>query len=524
MTNSNIIGHREHIYKSFFSFIVDGNPAENAKENYTKELQKTFKYSNIECDDYSFPSQEFMDDVNKKYQEEKASILELFANGTCLTFHTSEAFLEPSQNLYEKKIKAQQQDKNLIFTNAEFPLQNDNLFVFFSDGTYLTSQRLDKNIFKQFEEIAKRRGYEPKKLQMINDLYYIKKINAYARKIYADKVAETAINSEKEFIKQLFSDNNICYTASNDVLSCDERKYLALFSNGRFIVSDKYRKNKFNRDLANKINAFEQRVLKSKVVFEIEYVPQHYIEAIYKKAEEFDWFFPLDKAKEKIDEEYKKVEEKRPECTKEAMEAFIEKLFKNNNTCLTITNIDELYTTERDEYALFEDNRFIVNEDRQQSAAHRELAYTILKKSGKILIPEYVPAKYLPAIYERALKTQKSAKDIYVEMLKKKAKHLAKSEEITHTQALEKIAALNDFPNWKIVCEIDEDTARVNLGKDTEKDVYIGMFKNGAKELSEKENISIEEARDKYIKGYGFNDWQHLLNASLDTLFRKIKK
>lgn len=79
-----------------------------------------------------------------------------------------------------------------------------------------------------------------------------------------------------------------------------------------------------------------------------------------------------------------------------------------------------------------------------------------------------VPSPYIPEIYTWLLNRQKSAKQIYMEMLNEKIEYLQKQLKLSKGEAQAAVLKISGFSTWKDVEQIDEAQARylINLEKD----------------------------------------------------------
>ena len=252
----------------------------------------------------------------------------------------------------------------------------------------------------------------------------------------------------------MFAAGNICLTAAkSENINPECRKYLALMTDGRFLVSEEYDRLSGTKDY-RKIDAF-CRQHEEYVYLQREYVPQSYIDAVYRKAQEFEWYMPA--------EDYAKE----PEISlnseeKLQMNVFIHKLLSDNNKCLSVVCPSErlYYSPENLNYVLFSDGRLLL--DAWRSEWLKEDLLSEMKKNFPALDirVERVPSYYISEIYKRLLTIQKSAGEIYTEILKQKAKKLKAVLNIPHHEALELSARMSGWKNWKEATEIDESAAR----------------------------------------------------------------
>ena len=72
-----------------------------------------------------------------------------------------------------------------------------------------------------------------------------------------------------------------------------------------------------------------------------------------------------------------------------------------------------------------------------------------------------VPVLYIREIYKRLPEFQKGAKDIYIEMLKQKARKLKKIANVSHYKALDIVAKIAGWKKWNSINIQDEADARV---------------------------------------------------------------
>ncbi|MBQ8870515.1 MAG: hypothetical protein IJ019_03970 [Alphaproteobacteria bacterium] len=173
---------------------------------------------------------------------------------------------------------------------------------------------------------------------------------------------------------------------------------------------------------------------------------------------------------------------------------FIETCFKNGNVLLTASKYENIPESCRSYMALFEDGSFYVSNrykignsifnpqlPKDFKFANRKYFYLQLK---------YIPQDYLDALYTQAkkydwyqpktekqsiadekssAKTQKSAKEIYIEMLKQKARYLKKMLNIPHHEALETVAKMVGFNNFKEALTINESNAEYSIKQEKAK-------------------------------------------------------
>lgn len=504
---------KEEAFSNVFEYIHDMSE-EEILQKYQKELSPRYSSKEIKKSDrdLSLPSSSFMEKVKKDYEKDKKFVQELFENGDCLTYKIN-TLDDDNYEMFHKQLSLIEENKFLSSPKALFSLHDENNLILFSDGTLLIDKKyVNDETISHLKKIIAPYGYEVKNI--LETKYRLsKKINAFARKKYRNEVIVKELPSVEEFITELFKDGNICITATNQVmLEPFSRTGFAYFSNGRMIVSKECQYSA-NKPLYNTLSAFWLQN-KNYVFLAEEIVPVEYIEAIYEKAKEFSWHVG--------EEENTKKEPSIKKENKHFNEMISEK--RGTNKCLTITNLDNIIKNDRDNFLLFEDGTLLVNKDTHYSAPYSPIETLIAEKMPKMKVTKKaVSIKELHEAYDEALKTQKSCKEIFAEILKKKAKKLGKIENIPHHQALEAIAKRNNFNNWKEVCGLDEDFARACIDREKEAKFYLDTFFDKPQVLAKEKNISLEEARDIVAQKYNFKNWEDLLIGSYFEIMEMFK-
>lgn len=399
---------------------------------------------------------------------EEAEIEKLFEWGDCLTFDYTSTL--SNSDYCNKLYKSCKNAVVLKSKMAIFALENP-MFHYFNNGVLICSMSAKPEVLTQFKKILRKKGYILRKECFCSsddqslDIIDMCRISDYACRKYAceQDIEIVELPSAEEFAEKLFENNNICYTASKTENTDPRyRKFLALFSDGKFIVSDEYRQgsnthdNNIVRDFCSKYKKY--------LYFRAVYVPSDYIDAIYKYAENFDWFIDENEHIRKWQEEHAL-----PKSSKKAIEMnmYIDSLLRNNE-CLSVVNpLKNIMSPDRLKYAFFDDGSLVVDEcmpSWQQDDLYKELAEVFPDK--KILV-KIVPSSYIPEIYEWLLKRQKSAKQIYREMLNDKIQYLQNKLKISNKEATEAILKSSGFASWNDLEQIDEAQARflINVEK-----------------------------------------------------------
>jgi len=411
-------------------------------------------------------------------------IEQLFQNSVCLSYNPLEKM---AASKYAKELETEYKNTHNV-KRCRILSQTAKLrqrgyhprFHYFSDGTLIFSRYLqDKGASADLEKIEKMlqiRGYKISKIyapqEQIDFFEYDKMLRyiteqSLMRYPYTDDLYAAPFPNKEEFVKECFYKQNILLTASKDEnIKAECRDYLALFADGRFFVSDIYQTVKTSN--LGKITQFEygnEKYLR----MELEYVPQDYIDALYAKAAEYDWY-----------ESPAASEEKQKLSLNELMkmQKYIDELF-GNRKCVSLLNPtvkDALLTPELDKYALFSDGLLIIGQSRTRFGED-----SVFIKQMHTAYPDYefkveqVPDYYLPEIYRRLPEFQKGATETYIEMLKQKARKIKRMFTISHHEALDIVAQMAGWQNWKAVRVEDESHARYLIWQNmSDRRMYAG--------------------------------------------------
>lgn len=308
------------------------------------------------------------------------TLQKLFQDGVCLTYNPSESF--DYKSVIEKEVKL----KNTWITSKIAKLAFDNYnvpFHYFSNGVLIHAfdpSKDNSENFKRIEKMLFTRGYKIEKVfgpQKQIDFFaysdFLRKISDYALKNYSleQNIIFESIPNKNAFIKNCFKNGNILLTASKyEHISESCRSYVALFEDGSFYASDRYKTGSlvFNPRLPIDFKFANRQYF----YLQLKYIPQDYLDGLYQAAKKYDWYQPKN-----------------------------EQQNSNNKNPL--------------------------------------------------------------------IKAQKTAQEIYIEMLKQKARHLKKELNIPHYKALETIARMVGFKDFKEALDISEDNARYAIDKEIQK-------------------------------------------------------
>lgn len=373
----------------------------------------------------------------------------------------------------------------------------DVCIQFFSDGTLVFSYMANPKKIERFEKIAAKKGFPVKRrlgsfsVKNGYDLGFMRNVNRFANRKYDYRtdLIKIPVPPKRDFIDDLFSNGNVCLTAcKTEIVNPEYRPYLAVFSDGRFILSADHVRTMGIHD-QHKISDFRNRVRPDFVYLKAQIVPSDWVEEIYRHAAGYDWFSSEEEALERYVNSLatKKIE---PREYAE-MDAFIRSLFEKAK-CLSVLNPEKSYfSPERYNYAVFSDGRLIVDEKNKDfNNADLEKMFEKAYPGLDIKI-EKVPSFYILEIYKCLPTYQKGAAEIYLEMLKQKARALKKKLNIPHHEALEICAKMCGWKNWKAASQVSESQARSAVSgekskKEMAKDFHLDLieweYKNYAPE------------------------------------------
>ena len=400
-------------------------------------------------------------------------IEKLFKDSVCLTYDPMES---SSAWQYYKQIaeeyKKEHNVKHVCLCSKVAKIRKgryNTAFHYFSDGTLIhccdicsTNDEHKIKAERQLQRIydlLKIRGYKVKKVygpQKPMDLFsysdMLRHISERALQVYSyvEDIYIEALPSKQDFINECFAGGNILLTAcktENLPIKC--RDFMALFADGKFFISEDYASLLGVKNNGN-IYQLKYDYLASYPYCAEQFVPQEYINALYEKAKEFSWYAKP----EEINSNRMSVD------ALIKMNKYVDELFKNR-ACLSVVNPDPDSTfmiPDFTRYAVFSDGLVV-------SSVHDENSKAFMKDLRRFfpdlnIHVEKVPNEYITQIYNRLPEFQKSATEIYTEMLKQKARKLKRLAEIPHHEALDVVAQMAGWRDWRSIKIEDEMHAR----------------------------------------------------------------
>ena len=402
----------------------------------------------------------------------------LFQEGKCLTFfyHYS-----TEQVNYEMKLAHECHLKNLkqawIVSKVAIltPDVYSSPFQFFSNGVLIHNfdpTRDNALMLQRIEKMLAFYGYGIKEVfgpqnQFEHMTYdkFLKQISDFAVLRYKpqDHLYVVDLPDKKTFVNKCFEKGQILLTSSKEAdIDTTIRDHIALFNDGSFYISEKYAL--LNKIYDSSIPSYFSSTHPHFCFLKRRYLPEDYFVALEEKAKSFNWYLPKPKVSRQMQQAILSEQDI------EEASRYMQKLF-NGRKCISVTNPlfkRSDYTPQHDNYVLFDDGKLLISKAvgdllgryTTESIQH---VFTHLQ-----LDVEYVPSYYIEFIYREIAKKQKTARMIYIEIIKQKARHLKKELNITHHEALELSAKIVGFKNFKKALEITEQNARYAVARDQE--------------------------------------------------------
>ena len=398
----------------------------------------------------------------------QATLEKLFKEGDCLTFSYADpsnyGYIVEAQYKYQKEHHAK--DTWVVYDVAKLSLQRPFApFCFFSNGVLIHRFSVKAQVRMMLEQISKTllmHGYKVKKIygplqdmEVFDYGTFLDKISKYAAELYPapKSIHIVSLPEKEEFIENCFSKGQILLTASRyEKIDAEYRKCLALFDDGALYVSSAYQIGNLINDPGVVYAAIKAHSTQN-LILERRYVPQDYLDALYEKAKSFDWYLPEDKLPQDLK-------------NKDTLFKEDEQTVKNlcsNRKCVSIVNPPHVFgqmKVTHDEFVLFGDGKLLIKDD-LTNVAEKHLVESLTASFPNLKFDiEHVSKKIIDATYAYVAKKQKTAADIYIEILKQKARFLKKELQIPHHEALEICAKMVGFKNFKQALQISEKNAR----------------------------------------------------------------
>ena len=255
------------------------------------------------------------------------------------------------------------------------------------------------------------------------------------------------IITQQNAVDELYAHGKVCLTASKMAkIDSKYRPFLALFADETFLVDERAQTDEVIKEIALEFRIAFPTLHQLKW----QYVSASFLKAVYHKAQEFDWYLP----------QYPISPNLSPDEVRK-LQGFLKRI--TNAPCLSVTTITtpewfRFYSPDKGKFALFANGWLVIA---RNSPFLDELPSDISRVYPQISMVETVPEYYVTAIYEQLLYTQPSAREIYIELEKRK---IMQSRNASEKEAAEMLQS-NPI-SWKKLLLCDEKTARSMIYSD----------------------------------------------------------
>ncbi|MBQ8481737.1 MAG: hypothetical protein IJ532_04320 [Alphaproteobacteria bacterium] len=447
----------------------------------------------------------------------------LFSEGNCLTYDWYFSARRKAEQMC-KQFKAENPHGICFVQNSKVtvPLFKHTDFQYFSNGAlviYMPPHRAEEVIKKARKFLAShgceiKYVYAPQDKEEWRDYFKLLiDIHDKTKKlsINDEDLMLCAFNTPEEFADYCFKDNNVLLTASKEEnFNPKYRRMLALFGNGLYIIDEQYKHgDSFYGDV--EVAFFENRICEYPIMRAI-YVPQIYLRALYKRAEQYNWYISPEKAEERL-----------PQITASELETigkYTDDILPNRS-CISILTprityndilLDPILTSpDYHRYVLFDDGKLVLSQKYYCDEMKQKHLLEDLKRSFPHLkfAVEQVSDYCVDYLYREIYKRQKSARDIYLEMMRQKALLISDVFGVPIVLAQDAAAQFAGWHSWENIQTVTVIHARHLIAKQQELD--IRAEKNGYKndviynatayfELLKAQNIPYENAQSVYAQ------------------------
>lgn len=244
-----------------------------------------------------------------------------------------------------------------------------------------------------------------------------------------------------QIVDDLYAEGKICLTAyAGANIDKKYRPYLAQFADGTFLVDARAEKDMVLMNLAIEFcTAYPSAKRKSK-----QYVSSELLKAVYRKAQEFDWYEPQYETWNNL-----------TSSERAKMRQFWRRM--ENKICLSVTTITtpevfRFYSPDKGKFALFADGWLVMAENTPYAD---ELPRALSALYPDTNMVEVVPSQYVDMVYDFLLYRQPRAREIYIDLCRQKMSRrrnltLAEAQEVMQKQTW----------GWRKLLLLDEKTAR----------------------------------------------------------------
>lgn len=247
--------------------------------------------------------------------------------------------------------------------------------------------------------------------------------------------------TSEDAVEELYAKGKVCLTAHKEAnIDKKYRPYLALFADGTFLVDERAQTDVVLQNLfIDFCNEYFSKKRKAK-----QYVSPQMLKAVYRKAQDFDWYEPQYASWKDL-----------TAAERSKMRQFWRRT--EDKTCLSVTTITtpevfRFYSPDKGKFALFADGWLTLAED---SPYLEELPRALSKLYPETNMVEIVPPHYVEMIYDCLLYRQPSAREIYIDLCMLK---MCQKMQVSRKEALDIMQ--KQISGWSKLLLLDEKTAR----------------------------------------------------------------
>lgn len=277
---------------------------------------------------------------------------------------------------------------------------------------------------------------------------------------------------QADAVNELYAHGKVCLTAHQEAeIDKKYRPYLALFADRTFLVDERAQ-----NDVVLQKLAFEFcKKYPSQKKLSKRYVSSQLLKAVYLRAQDFEWYLP----QYDIPTDLSVVD-------RQKLQSFLRRI--QQRQCLSITTLTtpqwfRFYSPDKEKFALFAGGWLVVA---QNSPNLEPLIGNISKLYPQIEMIEVVPEYYIMAIYERLLYMEPSAREIYIDLVRKK---LVKRLKISYDEALKVMK--NQTYGWRELLFLSEQNARSMIYSDYVENCFMQEDAVFAKQMMAKKDFHI---------------------------------
>ncbi len=421
-------------------------------------------------------------------------LTKLFDEGNCLTYDWYFSARRKAEKMCEQFMLENPHSFCFVQNNkVPMPLLKHTDSQYFSNGVlviYMWPQRADE-VIKKARKILALHGfvikdiYAPQSKEEWQDYFKLLiDINDKTKELPVsdeDLILRT-FNSPAEFADYCFNGGNVLLNATED--ECYDPKYrqmLALFSNGLYVVDGQYKhRDSFYGDA--EVSFFEDRVCDYPMMRPI-YVPQMYLQALYQRAKQYNWYVSPEDAAKKLPQV--KISEL------ETIKKYAEDILQNR-TCISILTprinyndifLDPILTSpDYNRYVLFDDGKLVLSQKYYRQEFKQKDFLKDLKRSFPCMkfAIDLVPDYYIDYLYQEVYKRQKSARDVYLEMMRQKSVLISEIFGVPVVLAQDAAAQFVGWKDWVDMENVTTTHARhlIAMQQDLDKRVEKDGYKN----------------------------------------------